>query len=64
MSMGAGWYLRRLSRMGPREAGGRAADAVRRRRWRAAPPERPPVTGVRFTAVLPGARSTRWTRTR
>ncbi|WP_442727371.1 heparinase II/III family protein [Streptomyces pseudogriseolus] len=54
MSMGAGWYLRRLSRMGPREAGGRAADAVRRRRWRSAPPERPPVTGVRFTAVLPG----------
>ncbi|MFE0316695.1 alginate lyase family protein [Streptomyces albogriseolus] len=54
MSMGAGWYLRRLSRMGPREAGGRAADAVRRRRWRSALPGRPPVTGVRFTAVLPG----------
>ena len=29
-----GWYLRRLSRMGPREVAGRAADAVRRRRWR------------------------------
>ncbi|MFC8840372.1 alginate lyase family protein [Streptomyces griseoincarnatus] len=53
MSMSAGWYLRRLSRMGPREAAGRTADAVRRRRWRSGLPERPPVTGVRFTAVLP-----------
>lgn len=48
-----GWYLRRLSRMGPREVGGRAADAVRRRRWRSEPPNCPSVTGARFTAVLP-----------
>ncbi|MBU6533592.1 alginate lyase family protein [Streptomyces sp. NPDC057245] len=53
MTMSAGWYLRRLSRMGPREVGGRAADAVRRRRWRSARPPCPPVTGARFTAVLP-----------
>ncbi|MER5429461.1 alginate lyase family protein [Streptomyces sp. NPDC002588] len=49
----AGWYLRRLSRMGPREVGGRVGDAVRRRRWRSAPPDGPRVTGARFTAVLP-----------
>ncbi|MDQ0773908.1 hypothetical protein QF026_002374 [Streptomyces aurantiacus] len=48
-----GWYLRRLSRMGPREVGGRAGDALRRRRWRSALPDGPPVTGARFTAVLP-----------
>ncbi|MFF8955335.1 alginate lyase family protein [Streptomyces sp. NPDC014894] len=49
-----GWYLRRLSRMGPREVGGRVGDAVRRRRWRAsAPPDGPVVSGARFTAVLP-----------
>ncbi|MFJ4981950.1 alginate lyase family protein [Streptomyces coeruleorubidus] len=53
MTMSAGWYLRRLSRMGPREVGGRAVDAVRRRRWRSARPARPGVTGARFTAVLP-----------
>ncbi|MFD5637113.1 alginate lyase family protein [Streptomyces sp. NPDC127077] len=53
MTMSAGWYLRRLSRMGPREVGGRAGDAVRRRRWRAAPPDCPEVTGARFTATLP-----------
>ncbi|MFI5567341.1 alginate lyase family protein [Streptomyces sp. NPDC051740] len=54
MSMGAGWYLRRLSRMGPREIGGRVGDTVRRRRWRSAPPPGcPDVTGARFTAVLP-----------
>ncbi|MGW8375281.1 alginate lyase family protein [Streptomyces sp. ODS28] len=51
--MSAGWYLRRLSRMAPREAAGRAGDAVRRRRWRSARPECPRVTGARFTAVLP-----------
>jgi hypothetical protein len=40
--------------MGPREVGGRAGDAVRRRRWRSAPPlDGPRVTGARFTAVLP-----------
>ncbi|MDX3636146.1 alginate lyase family protein [Streptomyces europaeiscabiei] len=53
MTMSAGWYLRRLSRMGPREVGGRAGDAVRRRRWRSALPTCPSVTGARFTAVLP-----------
>ncbi|MBP8533470.1 alginate lyase family protein [Streptomyces sp. MK37H] len=53
MTMSAGWYLRRLSRMGPREVGGRVGDAVRRRRWRSALPDCPSVTGARFTAVLP-----------
>ncbi|WP_340374995.1 alginate lyase family protein [Streptomyces sp. SS7] len=54
MSMSAGWYLRRLSRMGPREVGGRVTDAVRRRRWRSAPPAGPGETGdALFTAVLP-----------
>ncbi len=53
MTMNAGWYLRRLSRMGPAEVGGRVADAVRRRRWRSALPDAPAVTGARFTAVLP-----------
>nr|WP_223182935.1 MULTISPECIES: alginate lyase family protein [unclassified Streptomyces] len=51
--MDAGWYLRRLSRMGPREVGGRAGDAVRRRRWRSAVAESPRVTGARFTSPLP-----------
>ncbi|MFF3607017.1 alginate lyase family protein [Streptomyces sp. NPDC002463] len=54
MTMSAGWYLRRLSAMGPGEVGGRAVDAVRRRRWRSARPDCcPGVTGARFTAVLP-----------
>ncbi|MEU6120447.1 alginate lyase family protein [Streptomyces sp. NPDC047123] len=53
MTMSAGWYARRLSAMGPREIGGRAGDAVRRRRWRSARPDSPAVTGARFTAVLP-----------
>ncbi|MFE7598847.1 alginate lyase family protein [Streptomyces sp. NPDC057494] len=53
MTMSAGWYLRRLSRMGPSEVGGRVGDAVRRRRWRSARPVCPSVTGARFTAVLP-----------
>ncbi len=48
-----GWYLRRLSRMGPREVAGRVGDTVRRRRWRSARPDCPSVTGARFTAVLP-----------
>ncbi|MEY9840214.1 alginate lyase family protein [Streptacidiphilus sp. EB103A] len=48
-----GWYLRRLSRMGPREVGGRVGDTLRRRRWRSALPDAPSVTGARFTAVLP-----------
>ncbi|MFE6774555.1 alginate lyase family protein [Streptomyces sp. NPDC057702] len=49
----AGWYLRRLSRMGPREVGGRVGDTVRRRRWRAALPAAPRVSDARFTAALP-----------
>ncbi|MET9411676.1 alginate lyase family protein [Streptomyces sp. NPDC002935] len=53
MTMSAGWYLRRLSRMGPQEVAGRVGDAVRRRRWRSAPPDCPSVPGARFTAVLP-----------
>ncbi|MFF0745387.1 alginate lyase family protein [Streptomyces sp. NPDC004111] len=53
MSLSAGWYLRRLSRMGPREIAGRTGDAVRRRRWRGEPPDAPRVSGARFTAVLP-----------
>ncbi len=53
MTMSAGWYLRRLSRMGPREIGGRVGDTVRRRRWRSAPPDCADVTGARFTASLP-----------
>ena len=53
MTMSAGWYVRRLARMGPREVGGRVGDAVRRRRWRSALPDSPDVTGARFTAVLP-----------
>ncbi|MFJ7958105.1 alginate lyase family protein [Streptomyces sp. NPDC096319] len=53
MTMSAGWYLRRLSRMGPREVGGRVGDTVRRRLWRSARPVCPGVTGARFTAVLP-----------
>ncbi len=32
--MSPGWYLRRLSRMGPREVAGRAGDVLRKRRWR------------------------------
>lgn len=53
LSSPLGWYLRRLSRMGPREVGGRVTDAVRRQRWRSALPECPSVTDARFTAVLP-----------
>ncbi len=53
MTMSASWYLRRLSRMEPREIAGRVADTVRRRRWRSARPDCPGVTGARFTAVLP-----------
>lgn len=53
-----GWYLRRLSRMGPREVLGRTVTAVRVRRWRAvldAPvPAAPPWSpDRRFAAVLP-----------
>lgn len=58
MTVNAGhplWYLRRLSRMGPREVAGRVGDTVRRRRWRSARPECPSVSGARFTAVLPAA---------
>ncbi|MFF2148588.1 alginate lyase family protein [Kitasatospora sp. NPDC058190] len=53
MTMSAGWYLRRLSAMGPQEVAGRVGDALRRRRWRSLTPPGPAVTGARFTAVLP-----------
>ncbi|MCI3278403.1 heparinase II/III family protein [Streptomyces cylindrosporus] len=53
MTMSAGWYLRRLSRMGPQEVAGRVGDMLRTRRWRSTPPDCPGVTGARFTAVLP-----------
>ncbi|MFD7292206.1 alginate lyase family protein [Streptomyces sp. NPDC059897] len=53
MTMSAGWYLRRLSRMGPQEIAGRVGDTVRRRRWRSERPTSPSVTGARFTSVLP-----------
>ncbi|MGH3903820.1 MAG: alginate lyase family protein [Pseudonocardiaceae bacterium] len=55
--MDPGWYLRRLSRMGPREMAGRAVTAARIRRWRGAL-DAPDPTGSdwlprrRFTAVL------------
>ena len=55
--MDPGWYLRRLSRMGPREMAGRAVTAARVRRWRRAL-DAPDPTGSawlprrRFTAVL------------
>ena len=55
--MDAGWYLRRLSRMGPREMAGRAVTAARVRRWRGVL-DAPDPTGSdwlprrRFTAVL------------
>ncbi|WP_116111663.1 alginate lyase family protein [Amycolatopsis ruanii] len=52
--MDPGWYLRRLSRMGPREVAGRAADVRNRRKLRRALPEAStPLPGRRFTAVLP-----------
>jgi hypothetical protein len=52
-----GWYLRRLSRMGPREIAGRTVDTVRRRRWRRLLSEQPPgragwLPQRRFTATL------------
>lgn len=34
MTTSPGWYLRRLSRMGPYEIAGRAVDTARRRKWR------------------------------
>jgi Heparinase II/III-like protein/Heparinase II/III N-terminus len=56
--MAPGWYLRRLSRMGPREMAGRVVTAARIRRWRAvldtAPsPHSDWLPQRRFTAVLP-----------
>ncbi|MFC5996702.1 alginate lyase family protein [Pseudonocardia hispaniensis] len=50
-----GWYLRRLSRMGPREIVGRVETAVRVQRWRRMPPTRggsPGPVPRRFAAVL------------
>src|SRR5207248_4079760 len=52
--MGPGWYLRRLSRMGPAEVLGRARTAVLVSQWRRALPEPPEwPSHPRFTAVLP-----------
>jgi len=54
--MDALWYLRRLSRMGPREIGGRVVTAARVRAWRAelaAPVPPLPSPPPRFTATLP-----------
>ncbi len=59
----AGWYLRRLSRMGPREVAGRAGDAVRRRRWRSARPSKPDVTAPGSPRSCPPGRSPRSRRT-
>jgi Heparinase II/III-like protein/Heparinase II/III N-terminus len=56
VSIGTAWYLRRLSRMGPREIAGRAVTAARVRAWRRElhAPVPPVVPGsARFTAVLP-----------
>lgn len=53
--MSPGWYLRRLSRMGPAEVAGRVGDAVRRRAWRRVPdrPVRPDwLDDRRFRPVL------------
>ena len=54
--MDALWYVRRLSRMGPREIGGRVVTAARIREWRAeldapVPPLSTPPPA--FTAALP-----------
>jgi Heparinase II/III-like protein/Heparinase II/III N-terminus len=52
--MNATWYLRRLSRMGPREIAGRAVTAARVRAWRRElDVPVPPAGPGRFTAVLP-----------
>ncbi|WP_439386056.1 alginate lyase family protein [Amycolatopsis lexingtonensis] len=52
--MGPGWYLRRLSRMGPAEVVGRARHAVVQRQWRSALPTAPDwPSHPRFTAALP-----------
>ncbi|GEL20045.1 heparinase II/III family protein [Pseudonocardia asaccharolytica] len=49
-----GWYLRRLSRMGPREIAGQIETAARIHRWRRVPPAPGPTgpAGRRFAAVL------------
>ncbi|HEU5109875.1 MAG TPA: alginate lyase family protein [Micromonosporaceae bacterium] len=54
----AGWYVRRLSRMGPKEIGGRVSDVARKRRFRGLLNEQAPNGTVwhaqrRFTALLP-----------
>jgi hypothetical protein len=52
-----GWYLRRLSRMGPAEIVGRAGDAARKRHWRHGFGEPATASGWfserRFTGTLP-----------
>lgn len=50
-----GWYLRRLSRMGPREVAGRSGDAVRKRLLRygyGRPADAPALPRRQFTATL------------
>lgn len=54
--MDALWYVRRLSRMGPREIGGRVVTIARIREWRAeldAPVPPLPTPAPAFTAALP-----------
>jgi len=53
--MSAGWYLRRLSRMGPREVAGRAGDVLRKRRWRTeftSPSQPNPLPHREFSSVI------------
>lgn len=50
---GPGWYLRRLSRMGPAEIAGRAVTAVRSRRFRTSFPVPAPLTTRAVPAPLP-----------
>jgi hypothetical protein len=56
--MDAKWYLRRLSRMTPAEAGRRLRDAELKRRWRSRMGKAPPtadarVAGFAFAGLLP-----------
>lgn len=66
MTTSPGWYLKRLSRMGPAEIAGRVTDTVRRRRWRdvvVRPPggpaswPRPALSTETLAAVPAGAKS-------